>query len=65
MELVAALESEGHAKEEVANDEEADLLEVVDPLVVHHEVQEPGQVGHGDEDEVQREGDERVRDECS
>ena len=58
----AALETEGHAKEEIADDEEADLLEVVDPLVLHHQIEQSGQVRDRDEDEVGREAEERLGD---
>jgi hypothetical protein len=58
----AALEAEDHAKEEVADHEEPDLLEVMDPLVFHHQIEQSGQVGDGDEDEVGREAEERLRD---
>ena len=61
----AALEAEGDAKEEVAHDEEADLFEVVHPLVFHHEIEQSGQVRDGDEDEVGREAEERLGDQPS
>ncbi len=38
MKRPAALDTEGAAKEEVAHDEEADVLEVVEPLVLEREL---------------------------
>ena len=54
----AALESEGDPKEEVARHEKADLLEVMDPLVLHHEVEESGEVREGYEHEIEPEPEE-------
>jgi hypothetical protein len=38
------------------------LLEVVYPLVLQHQIEEAGEVGDGNEDEVEDEREERVRD---
>ena len=58
----AAFEAEGDAEEQVTDDQEADLFEVMDPLVFHHEVEQSGQVRDRDEDEVRGETEEWLGD---
>ena len=59
---VTALDREDLAKEEqVADDEECDMLEVVEPLVLDRQVHQTAQVGERDEGGVREEREERVQ----
>ena len=61
MDRETTFNAEGRAKEDVPHDQKDDVLEVVNPIVLQHQVEQAGQMGERDKDEVEGEGHQRMR----